>query len=397
MGTAAWGTSGLNLNAQGGNFFDTSTSASATVANTTAISSFGAAVLKANNATSSGTAVTYNHAANLYVDNVTGGTFTNLTYSSAIATNGNVSIQNGYLNIQGSNRISLGGNFGATNGQFQIYASGANVGLLSAPNSIQSNVNAGAAFVAGSNTSTSPWGNRYNQSFFPLLVGSSATINAWGTNGVAVIGGAFTYTDGTSSGAVGGVTAINSFLTSTIAATNSSTYANAATLYIGGAPSAGTNVTITNSYALYANGASYVSGALTVDGRLRVNTTAANTNTFLTIKDGHIGSTQTTDMTTSINANAGTGASVNINNATDVAGSITLVSGTLSLSAGVQFTITFNKAYAVAPIVVISPANANAESKGYVTSTTSGFSVSLGAAPVLSTTYIWTYHIIETQ
>jgi hypothetical protein len=45
------------------------------------------------------------------------------------------------------------------------------------------------------------------------------------------------------------------------------TYTNAATLYIAGAPSAGTNITITNPYALYVNaGASYLGGTLTAAG-----------------------------------------------------------------------------------------------------------------------------------
>jgi hypothetical protein len=57
-----------------------------------------------------------------------------------------------------------------------------------------------------------------------------------------------------------------------IAATNASvTYTNASTLYIAGAPSAGTNVTITNPYSLYiAAGASYLGGNTAVTGTLSV-------------------------------------------------------------------------------------------------------------------------------
>ena len=57
-----------------------------------------------------------------------------------------------------------------------------------------------------------------------------------------------------------------------IAATNASvTYTNASTLYIAGAPSAGTNVTLTNPYSLYiAAGAAYFGGAVTT-GALTVS------------------------------------------------------------------------------------------------------------------------------
>jgi len=74
-----------------------------------------------------------------------------------------------------------------------------------------------------------------------------------------------TYTDGTTaaSGTVAHGT-IASFDNSAIAATNATvTYTNASTLYIDGAPTAGTNVTITNPYALYvAAGGVYFGGAV---------------------------------------------------------------------------------------------------------------------------------------
>lgn len=56
------------------------------------------------------------------------------------------------------------------------------------------------------------------------------------------------------------------FGASTLAATNTSvTYTNATTLYIAGAPTAGTNVTITNPYALFVNsGSSYFGGNITL-------------------------------------------------------------------------------------------------------------------------------------
>jgi hypothetical protein len=61
---------------------------------------------------------------------------------------------------------------------------------------------------------------------------------------------------------------INSFDNPSIAATNATvTYTIASTVYIDGAPQAGTNVTITNPYALYvAAGNSYFAGTLTAAG-----------------------------------------------------------------------------------------------------------------------------------
>ena len=87
--------------------------------------------------------------------------------------------------------------------------------------------------------------------------------------------GTGTVTDTTSAiGATNAVGAVASLGVTPIAATNTSvTYTDAATLYIAGAPSAGTNVTLTNPYALYiaagnvylgggtANGVAYLNGS----------------------------------------------------------------------------------------------------------------------------------------
>jgi hypothetical protein len=94
--------------------------------------------------------------------------------------------------------------------------------------------------------------------------------------------GTGTVTDATSAiGATNAVGAVSSLAITPIAASNTSvTYTNAATLYIAGAPSAGTNVTLTNPYSLYVNaGAAYFGGAVTVAGSLSL---AAVTVTSLT-------------------------------------------------------------------------------------------------------------------
>jgi hypothetical protein len=114
--------------------------------------------------------------------------------------------------------------------------------------------------------------------------------------------GTGTVTDATSAAsATNAVGTIASLAITPIAATNTGvTYTNASTLYIAGAPSAGTNVTITNPYALYinsgnvylgggtANGVAYLNGskvvttgsALTFDGTT-FKTSAAGTSVSL--------------------------------------------------------------------------------------------------------------------
>jgi hypothetical protein len=84
-----------------------------------------------------------------------------------------------------------------------------------------------------------------------------------------------TVTDGSSAiGATNTLGAITSFGGTTVAATNANvTYTNLGTLVINAAPTAGTNVTITNPYALYvAAGASYFGSTVTVNGTVNATT-----------------------------------------------------------------------------------------------------------------------------
>jgi len=93
---------------------------------------------------------------------------------------------------------------------------------------------------------------------------------------------AATYTDNSSSGTVSTVTTTNSFGVPTFAASSATTYTNAATVYIAGAPTTGTNATITNSHALYvAAGRTTLVGPLTastsVTTPVMLNTAAQST------------------------------------------------------------------------------------------------------------------------
>jgi hypothetical protein len=112
-----------------------------------------------------------------------------------------------------------------------------------------------------------------------ITTGVAPTFGAATTTGAAltttfpakIYAGSGTYTDNTTaaSGTAAHGTAVAIGNPAIAASNNSVTYTNASSLYVNGAPSAGTNVTITNPYALYVNsGNSYLGGNLSVTGAL---------------------------------------------------------------------------------------------------------------------------------
>ena len=88
----------------------------------------------------------------------------------------------------------------------------------------------------------------------------SVSAAAWTNNGIAFRQASETFTDTSSSGAVG-VNYVNRFGLPTLAASSATTYGLAATVVIQGPPAAGTNVAITEAYALR-----LLAGRLLVDG-----------------------------------------------------------------------------------------------------------------------------------
>jgi hypothetical protein len=127
------------------------------------------------------------------------------------------------------------------------------------------------------------------------------------------------------------------------------------------------------------------------------------THVLLSIANGHVKSTQTTVPAAAATSAAGAGATCTLADATDVAGTINLTTGSASFSTGAQCTVTFNAAltYGVAPICVWSPASATAAASArqiYVpNASTASFTVDFGSAEVTSTAYALKYHCIETQ
>lgn len=133
-------------------------------------------------------------------------------------------------------------------------------------------------------------------------------------------------------------------------------------------------------------------GALLPTERLRIKQSGETT-----LVNSHLKSTQTTVPIATVNANAGTGATCSIANATDMAGKITVTTGTIGVSTGAYCSIAFNLAYVVAPICVLTPAGSSLSSSVYVTSSTSSLQVNFAIAGGISTTYIINYCCMETQ
>ncbi len=102
-----------------------------------------------------------------------------------------------------------------------------------------------------------------------LEINGNRTVTAWGLNGIQLQASASTFTD--SSTAISGTATnavFNSFGIPTLAASNATvTTTNAATLYVAGAPTAGTNQTITNAYSLWVDaGTARFDGDVTISG-----------------------------------------------------------------------------------------------------------------------------------
>lgn len=125
------------------------------------------------------------------------------------------------------------------------------------------------------------------------------------------------------------------------------------------------------------------------------DTSSLTLNARLTIKEGHLKHIQTLPPSKgSINTDA-----TGLTRATDVAGNFSFTPDASGAASGGTLTITFNKAYAVPPIVVISPTNSKAAvdiAKVWVTSSTTNFVVNFDAG-CSTNPHTFNYHVIETQ
>lgn len=190
--------------------------------------------------------------------------------------------------------------------------------------------------------------------------------------------------------ATGALTTQRSFLIQarTYSFVGASVITNSATLAITNAPIAGTNATITNSWALWIQaGNSRFDGTEVQLRHLRGTTTAP------TIAAG---------------VGAGTTPTVSVTG-TDIAGLVNITTGTTPTGTNaIVATVTFNTAYTTAPYIILTPANRNAQALAIgsivlvpaagqtngVTTTT--FVIESGAtALAASTAYIWSYQVIQ--
>lgn len=230
-----------------------------------------------------------------------------------------------------------------------------------------------------SNTSI---GGTFTQNLFETGNGASADIhNTAGTRN-SISGG--TYTDNATAGSgTASFWGSDNFGGATLAATNSSvTYNRAATLYVT-APTAGTNITIGKSYSLIAS-----TGNVSIDaGFLETNSIRSN------------------GSAPGIAAGTGAGTSPTISvTGSDMAGTITLTTGTLPTLSATVATVTYNVAYGIKPRVVLTPVNSNAALLSGVTmifvndasSSNSAFVLTAGTtALTAATAYTWYYQVIQ--
>lgn len=381
MGTSAWGTAGLNLNAQGGNFTDTSTTAGSTVAGPTAISSFGAAVLIASRATS-GSNVTYTTAANLYVDNITGSANTVITNAYAIYANGK-GYFNGTLNSNGifatTSNFNISGIAAGTYGGFldASVVSGTNIGRVGA-------YQVGTGLIPLSILASSVYVGSYTSSLTSMFnVNGTQTINS---NSIS----ALLMTGVTSSG-YNAINFINDLSNSSYLIQLGSAYSNSS---YPGLPAGGLSLWCANSSIGYISGTSHIFQV----GFGTTSQIASITSSGLTAKHFIGGGSA---PTIAAGAGAGTGPTVSIAGS-DTAGTVTVTTGTLPSGSSIVATITFATAYGSAPkgVLLFPQSSSTALLSGatmiYTTSTTTTFVINSGTTGLTAaTTYVWSYVIIQ--
>lgn len=124
---------------------------------------------------------------------------------------------------------------------------------------------------------------------------------------------------------------------------------------------------------------------------------ASAANAVLVVDNGHTKYTQTTAPTAVVNANAGSGATCTVANATDLSGEVTITTGTVGVVAGNYCQINFNRSFNVAPICTLTPASSTLSSSTYVIRALTNINIGFAVAGVLSSTYVMNYSCIETQ
>jgi len=140
---------------------------------------------------------------------------------------------------------------------------------------------------------------------------------------------------------------------------------------------------------------------ITSAGNVLIGTSTPVNNAILSLKDGHLQTSQTTPPTIAANANAGVASTASLSaTSNDIVGQITLTEGTSGWLSGVQCTVNFNKAYTSAPIVLLTAINSIAASgtpsqQVFVTSTTTTFSINFVVSASANLNWKWNYVVLE--
>jgi len=224
--------------------------------------------------------------------------------------------------------------------------------------------------------------NQFAGSLYVGISNNTGSSSPSQNNAFALRAGGATYTDIVSSGTIA-LAPISSFLGGTIAARLATTYTTAASVYINNAPTAGSNVTFTNAYALYvAAGATQLQGTFTANSTV----TLSPANASVTVSPSGTG-------TVTINpATAGTINNVAIGGTTAAAGTFTALTGTGVITLN---TTTNNQSYTTtgAGTITISSGTTgsiNNMSIGATTASTGAFTT-LSASSTVSGTGFSTY------
>jgi hypothetical protein len=248
VSSTAWTTSGIGFVAPATTFTDTSSTGSSV---TSYVNVIGAPTLASTNT------ITIPTAATLNITNPTAGTNTTITNAYAIYASGTV-------------RAS----------QFQ-----GNIGTGPSPAQGKFNLITSTGGVADN----------------PKLILDTTAVSsaAWTTTGIGLRVQSFTATDTSSTAGTIAASHMNAIATPTMASTNAITVTDAGTLYIADGPTAGTNTTITNKWALLTGGNIKAAGitATTFTGAHNgtVGATTPATGSFTTLT-----ATSTTTLATSL-------------------------------------------------------------------------------------------------
>ena len=167
-------------------------------------------------------------------------------------------------------------------------------------------------------------------------------------------------------------------------------------------PNTGSLAVNLNTYELYDQ---YNNQAVDWNNKLLYNNSATavinfNNRWYVEFNSVHLRFTQGVAPTIAAQSAAGTGATASLVSAVDTAGTIQLNSGSGSLSTGAVAVITMYGTFTHAPRVVICPNNAVTAaamytSQIYVDATATTFTIHVGAALTASTSYVFTYILVE--